>query len=130
MAYGNVMTIAGNLARDPELRFTGAGTAYCKTAVAIYAGKDSNGNEKPAHFVDLTIWGDQAQNAADSFKKGDRVLVLGAIQQDRWETSEGQKRSKLTMNVEEIAGSARWASVTVNRTPRDGDFEAPDEAPF
>lgn len=130
MAYGNTITVVGNLARDPELKFTGSGTAVVSGTVAVYAGKDTQGNEKPAHFVDFTVWDNNgAQNVADSFRKGDRVIVIGSIKQDRWE-KDGQKRSKLSITAEEVGGSARWANVSISRTPKDGDFDAPDEAPF
>lgn len=125
MPYGNAIYVAGNLARDIELKHSQKGTAYARGALAISHGKD-----KDASFVDFTIFGELAENAAESFHKGDRVLIEGRVQQDRWETDEGQKRSKIGIIVDDIAASVRWGTVTVNRVQRWDGPATDDVEPF
>jgi single-strand DNA-binding protein len=113
MPFGNAIYVAGNLARDIELKRSSKGTAYARGALAVSHGKD-----KDASFIDFTIFGELAENAAESFTKGNRVLIEGRIQQDKWETDSGEKRSKVGIVVDDIAASVRWAPVTVHKTEK------------
>lgn len=122
MSYDNSITVRGNLARDIDLRYSAAGKAFAVSAVAVSEGKD-----KEASFVDFIIFGELAERAAESFEKGNRVIVVGTITQDRWETDSGEKRSKLKVIASDIGASVFWNTVTINRTqgwtgPTDDDL--------
>ena len=118
----NAVTIVGNLTKDPELRFSnGNGVATANFSVAVNKSKkDASGawvNEP--HYFDCVTFQEQAENFAASFVKGNRVMVIGKLQQRTWEDKEtGAKRSKVEIVVDEVAASVRWATVAVTRTER------------
>ena len=101
----NRVFLAGRLTRDPELRYTTSGMAYCKVGIAntrYYKGKDGNRAEE-TFFVDVTLWGQQAEWAGERFKKGRPVLVEGSLRMHEWDDREsGQKRSKLELNAQRM----------------------------
>lgn len=144
----NFVTLVGNLVDDPELRFTPNGTAMAKIRFAVNRRwQDRSGEwQEDTSFFTGTCWRDMAENVAESLTKGMRVIVVGRLQQRSWETQEGDKRSVVEIDVQEIGPSVRWATATVTRTPRASgggswaerppaapvartDF-GPDEAPF
>lgn len=143
------VTLIGNLVDDPELRFTPSGVAMAKIRMAVnrrWRGQDGEWQENTSFFTG-TIWRDQAEQAAESLQKGARVIVSGRLEQRSWETEQGEKRSVVEVQVDEIGPSLRWATATVNRTQRQDDWSGgrsgaaapapaarddygPDEAPF
>ena len=144
------VTLIGNLVDDPELRFTPSGVAMAKIRLAVnrrWRGQDGEWQENTSFFTG-TIWREQAEQAAESLQKGARVIVSGRLEQRSWETEQGEKRSVVEVQVDEIGPSLRWATATVNKTQRqdnwaDGggrsteasapaarDDYGPDEAPF
>jgi single-strand DNA-binding protein len=146
----NSVTIVGNLTGDPELRYTSSGTAMANIAIAVNRRWRDRNNEwqEETSFFRGTLWREQAENAAESLHKGDRVIISGSLEQRSWETPEGDKRSVVELRVDDIGPSLRWATATVNKTARsDGgggwggapsmpaapvarDDFGPDEAPF
>lgn len=94
----NQVFISGNLGQDPDIRYFESGTCKARFTVAIYAGKDKNtGEEKPPSWVTVDSWGKTAEIAA-KLKKGDRAMVEGRLNQERWADKEsGQNRSALTV---------------------------------
>ena len=145
----NNLTGIGNLVEDPELRFTPNGTAMAKIRLAVNRRYQDRNNEwqEDTSFFTGTCWRDMAENVAESLTKGMRVIVNGRLQQRSWETQEGDKRSVVEIDVQEIGPSVRWATATVTRTPRSGSGDwsgqqqqpaapvartdyGPDEAPF
>ena len=145
----NTVTIIGNLVDDPELRFTPSGVAMAKLRVAVNRRwQDGNGEwQENTSFFSGTCWREAAENAAESLQKGMRVIVSGRLEQRSWETQEGDKRSVVEIQIDEIGPSLRWATASVSKTPRSGgDFSdrpakvpaapvarddfGPDEAPF
>jgi single-strand DNA-binding protein len=101
----NQVIIAGRLTRDPELKYTSGGQAYCKIAVAnsrFY--KDKNGErQETTTFVDGTVWGAHAEFVGKYLRKGKAVLVEARLQTDEWEDKQtGQKRSRLQLNVQRV----------------------------
>lgn len=145
----NNLTLIGNLVEDPELRFTPNGTAMAKIRFAVNRRYQDRNNEwqEDTSFFTGTCWRDMAENVAESLTKGMRVIVNGRLQQRSWETQEGEKRSVVEIDVQEIGPSVRWATATVTRTPRSGSGDwsgqqqqpaapvartdyGPDEAPF
>jgi single-strand DNA-binding protein len=95
MVSYNRVTLVGNLVRDPELRYIPSGTAVCTFALAM-SRKYKQGEEwkESTCFIDIEVWGRQAETSGEYLKKGRQVLVEGRIEQDRWEAQDGAKRSK------------------------------------
>lgn len=117
MANYNKVILMGNLTRDPELRYTPNGTAVATLSLAVnrrYKANDETREE--TDFFDIVVFGKQAENCSEYLKKGRPVLVDGRLQQRRWETDEGQKRSK----VEVVAFSVQFLG-----TPRSDESAAP-----
>jgi single-strand DNA-binding protein len=126
----NTVTIAGNLTRDPEVRFTPGGQATASFAIAVnrtWTDRQSQERKESTSFFDVVAWGTLAENAATSLAKGTRVVVTGRLDQRSWETAEGDKRSKVEITADELAPSLRWATVQVTRNERHS-FEEPSAA--
>jgi single-strand DNA-binding protein len=118
----NSVTLIGNLVEDPELRFTASGVAMSKVRFAVNRRYQRNGEwQEDTSFFGGTLWRDAAENAAESLQKGMRVIVNGRLEQQQWETKEGEKRSTVEVAIDEIGPSLRWATATVTRSPRAGD---------
>ena len=119
------ITTEANLTADPELRFTkttGQAVATIRLA-ASSRRKDMDGEyqDTPAVFYEATVWGALAENAADSLRKGDRVLVHGTGYDEEWTDREGQTRVKHVLQVTGIGASLRYATATLTRTTRKTD---------
>ena len=124
---GNTITITGNLTRDPELRFTPSGQATTSFGIAVnrrWLNRDDNTWEESTSFFDVVAWRELAENATESLARGTRVTVTGRLEQRSWETPEGDKRSKVEINAEDIAASLRWATAKVTKNER----QAPEAA--
>ena len=124
MAGETVLTLVGNLTADPELRFTPSGNPVASFTVASTprtfdraAGEWKDGH---ALFMRCSIWRDAAENVAESLTKGTRVIVLGRLVQRSYTTREGENRTVVEMQVDEIGPSLRYAKAQVTRQPRGG----------
>ena len=99
MASFNKVILMGNLTRDPEVRYTPSGTAVSEVGLAVnrtWFDKQTNQKKEEVTFVDVTLWGRQAEVAGEYLGKGRGVLIEGRLQLDQWDDKEtGQKRSKL-----------------------------------
>jgi single-strand DNA-binding protein len=105
MASVNKVMLLGNLTRDPELRYTPQGAAVCEFALAlnrVYTNKQSGQRVEEVHFVDIVAWGRTAELCAEYLKKGRQAFVEGRLTQDRWESPEGKKMSKLRVTAEAV----------------------------
>jgi single-strand DNA-binding protein len=103
MANFNKVILAGNLTRDPELRYTPKGTAVAKIGLAINrVWKTESGEKKEeATFVDIDAFGQQAETICQYMKKGSPMLVEGRLRLDQWDDKQtGQKRSRLGVVLE------------------------------
>jgi single-strand DNA-binding protein len=102
MASFNKVILMGNLTRDPELRVTPKGTAVCQIGLAVNSTyKDKEGNQKEeVTFVDVDVFGRQAEVIAKYMSKGRPILIEGRLKLDSWESKEGDKRSKLKVVLE------------------------------
>lgn len=122
MAFDNTVTIVGNVTRDPELRYLQTGTALATFGVAWNNRyKDRNGEQvEDTSFFDVTCWRDLADHVAESISKGDRVIIFGRLDQRSWETQDGEKRSKVEIQADDVAPSLKWATAQVERVRRDG----------
>ena len=128
--------IAGNLVEDPEVRFTLNGAAVANLRVAVTARvKDCDTwKDGDTSFYRVSVWRQLAEHAGDSLSKGDRVMVVGRLQQRSWETPEGDKRSVVEIPADEIGPSLRWATTKVERARGNGQARSggqfEDEPPF
>ena len=124
MAGDTVITVIGNLTADPELRFTPAGAAVANFTVASTPRMfDRNTNEwkdGEALFLRCNIWREAAENVAESLTRGSRVIVSGRLKQRSFETREGEKRTVVELEVDEVGPSLRYATAKVNKTTRGG----------
>ena len=124
MAGETVITVVGNLTNDPELRFTPSGAAVASFTVASTPRTlDKNTNEwkdGDALFLRCSIWRQAAENVAESLQRGARVIVQGRLQQRSYETKEGEKRTVVELQVDEIGPSLKYATAKVNKTSRGG----------
>ena len=126
----NTVAIAGNLTRDPELRFLNDGTAVANLGVAVsrrWFDKNKNDWTEETSFFDVSAWRQQAENAAESFKKGDRVVVVGRLEQRSWEGDNGEKRSKVEIRADEISASTKFGPTQA--APKAPAYDSSDE-PF
>jgi len=124
MANDTVITVIGNLTADPELRFTPSGAAVTNFTIAStprYFDKQSNEwKDSEALFLRCNIWREYAENVAESLSKGMRVIAQGKLKQRSYETKEGEQRTVIELEVEEIGPALRYATARVNKTPRGG----------
>jgi len=101
----NDVKLVGRLTRDPELRYTGQGTAVCHFRMAVSRRfKDRNSSEwrEEAAFVPCSVWRESAERCGQRLKKGSPVFVEGRLKSRDWQTKEGQKRSELEVDVSRI----------------------------
>ena len=118
MANGNTVTIIGNITRDPELRFTPSGQANATFGVAVnrrWQNRQSGDWEEATSFFNVVAWRELAENVSESLGKGARVIVTGRLEQRSWETQDGDKRSVVEVEADEVAASLRWATAKVER---------------
>jgi single-strand DNA-binding protein len=127
MANGNNVTVVGNATRDPELRFTNSGQAVATFGLAVnrrWQNRQTQEWEESVSFFYITCWALLAENVAESFQTGSRVLVTGRLDQRSWETQDGEKRSKIEVIADEVGPSLRWATAQVTKNERrGGDFD-------
>ena len=124
MAGDTIITIIGNLTADPELRFTPSGAAVASFTVAStprtfdrQAGEWKDGETL---FMPCQAWRQMAETVAESLTKGTRVIVQGRLVQRSYTTREGENRTVVEMQVDEIGPSLRYAKAQVTRQPRGG----------
>jgi single-strand DNA-binding protein len=126
MAGETVITVVGNLTSDPELRFTPSGAAVASFTVASTPRTlDRATNEwkdGEALFLRCSIWRQAAENVAESLTRGARVVVQGRLKQRSFETKEGEKRTVIELDVDEIGPSLRYATAKVNKASRGGGY--------
>jgi single-strand DNA-binding protein len=112
------VSLVGNLTDDPEVRFTPQGTSVASFRLAVTPRVNDGGTwrDGDTSFFRINAWRDLAEHAADSLSKGDRALVLGRLKVRSWETPEGERRSVVEVEAEEIGPSLKWATATPQRT--------------
>jgi single-strand DNA-binding protein len=117
----NAITVVGNVTRDPELKFLNSGQAALKLSIAVnrrWQNRQTQEWEERVSYFEVVGYGAMAENAANSLTKGARVIVSGRLEQRSWETENGDKRSIVEINADEIGPSLKWATAVVTRTPR------------
>ncbi|MGH2790461.1 MAG: single-stranded DNA-binding protein, partial [Actinomycetota bacterium] len=108
MATDNVVTLVGNITDEPELRFTPGGAAVANFTVAVnrrFRNQDGTWDDKLDGFFRCSCWRDMAENVSESLNKGARVIVTGRLQQRSWDDNEGNKRSTIEVQVDEVGPS-------------------------
>ncbi|HEY9472789.1 MAG TPA: single-stranded DNA-binding protein [Mycobacteriales bacterium] len=122
MAGDTIITVVGNLTADPELRFTTSGAAVANFTVAstprAFDRQTNEWKDGEALFLRCSIWRQAAENVAETLQRGMRVVVTGRLKQRSFETKEGEKRTVIELEVDEIGPSLRYATAKVNKTTR------------
>jgi single-strand DNA-binding protein len=123
MAAGDVtITVIGNLTNDPELRFTPSGAAVARFTVAstprIMDRQTNEWKDGDPLFLSCNIWRQAAESVAESLQKGARVIVSGRLRQRSYETREGEKRTVMELEVDEVGPSLRYATAKVQKMQR------------
>jgi single-strand DNA-binding protein len=133
MSGETLITVVGNVTGDPELRFTPSGAAVANFTVASTPRQfDKASNEwkdGETLFMRVSVWRDQAENVAESIVRGTRVVVTGRLKSRSYETKEGERRTVVEMDADEVAPSLRYASAKVQRTQRQGAPQGGQGAP-
>ena len=145
MASYNRVLLMGNLTRNPEIRYTPSGTAVADLGLAVNENFKNKAGEtvEQTCFVDVVVWGRQAETASEYLHKGSPVFVEGRLQLDQWESQEGEKRSKLRVRADRVqflgspAKSAEFSEApaaaapsTPNVPPSAPEVADDDDVPF
>lgn len=119
MAGETQITIVGNLTADPELRYTQNGKAVANGTVAstpkVFDRQSNEWKDGDALFLRFSVWGEYAEHVAGSLTKGARVIVTGKLKQRSYQDKEGQNRTSIELEVDEIGPSLRYATAQVTR---------------
>jgi single-strand DNA-binding protein len=124
MAGETVITVVGNLTADPELRYTQGGLAVANFTIAstprTFDRQANDWKDGEALFLRASVWREFAEHVAGSLTKGSRVIATGRLKQRSYETKEGEKRTSIELEVDEIGPSLRYATAQVTRTSGGG----------
>jgi single-strand DNA-binding protein len=122
MAGETLITVVGNLTADPELRFTPSGAAVANFTVAStprnFDRQSGEWKDGEALFMRCNVWRQAAENVAETLTRGMRVMVSGRLKQRSFETREGEKRTVVELEVDEVGPSLKYATAKVNRVSR------------
>ena len=135
MASYNRVLLMGNLTRNPEIRYTPSGTAVADLGLAINENFKNKAGEtvEQTCFVDVVVWGRQAETSAEYLHKGSPVFVEGRLQLDQWESQEGEKRSKLRVRADRVqflgAAPGKGTEVSAESTASDKQHADTHAAP-
>ncbi len=122
MAGETLITVVGNLTGDPELRFTPSGAAVANFTIAStprnFDRQTNEWKDGDTLFLNCSIWRQAAENVAESLQKGMRVVAQGRLKARSYETREGEKRTVMELDVEEVGPSLKYATAKVTRAAR------------
>ena len=128
MAGETTVTVIGNLTSDPELRFTPSGSAVANFTIAstprTFDRQSNEWKDGETLFLRASVWREAAENVAESLTKGMRVIVTGRLKSRSYETKEGEKRTVIELEVDEIGPSLRYANAKISRTQRSNPGQA------
>jgi single-strand DNA-binding protein len=131
MAGETVITVVGNLTSDPELRYTQNGLAVANFTIAStprnFDRASNEWKDGEALFLRASVWREFAEHVASSLTKGARVIATGRLRQRSYETKEGEKRTAIELEVDEIGPSLRYATAAVSRAASTGRSGGADE---
>ncbi|MDN5876209.1 MAG: single-stranded DNA-binding protein [Brevibacterium sp.] len=124
MAGETVITVVGNLTSDPELRFTPNGAAVANFTVAstprMFDRQSNEFKDGETLFLRCSVWREMGENVAESLQRGTRVVVQGRLKSRTFETKEGEKRTVMELDVDEVGPSLRRATAQVTKNERSG----------
>lgn len=133
MSGETIVTVVGNLTADPELRFTQSGLAVANFTIAstprMFDARAREWKDGDALFLRCSLWREFAEQVAGSLSKGVRVIAQGRLVQRNFETKDGERRSALELQVEEIGPSLRYATAQVQRVSRGDGGGSPRQSP-
>ncbi|MFT4471428.1 single-stranded DNA-binding protein [Arthrobacter sulfonylureivorans] len=122
MAGETIITLVGNLTNDPELRFTPSGSAVANFTVAstprTFDRQSNEWKDGETLFLRCQVWREYAENVAETLTKGMNVLVQGRLKSRSYETKEGEKRTVMELEVDEIGPTLRYATAKVTKVDR------------
>jgi single-strand DNA-binding protein len=125
MAGDTIITVIGNLTGDPELRWTPSGAAVANFTIAstprTLDRQTQEWRDGEALFLRCSVWREAAENVAESLTRGSRVMAQGRLKQRSFETKEGEKRTVVELEVDEIGPSLRYATATIVKATRSGN---------
>jgi single-strand DNA-binding protein len=120
VAGETIITVVGNLTADPELRYTQSGLAVANFTIAStprsFDRASNEWKDGDALFLRASVWREFAEHVASSLTKGSRVIAQGRLKQRSYETKEGEKRTTIELEVDEIGPSLRYATAQVTRS--------------
>jgi len=129
MAGETTITVIGNLVADPELRFTPSGAGVANFTIAstprTFDRQANEWKDGETLFLRAGVWREAAENVAESLTKGMRVIVTGRLKSRSYETKEGEKRTIIELEVDDIGPSLKSATAKVNRAQRNGAGQDP-----
>jgi single-strand DNA-binding protein len=124
MAGETIITVVGNLTADPELRYTQNGLPVANFTIAStprnFDRQTNEWKDGEALFLRASVWREFAEHVAGSLTKGSRVIATGRLKQRSYETKEGEKRTSIELEVDEIGPSLRYATAQVTRAASGG----------
>ncbi|PPF28487.1 MULTISPECIES: single-stranded DNA-binding protein [unclassified Rathayibacter] len=124
MAGETIITVVGNLTADPELRYTQGGLAVANFTIAstprTFDRQANDWKDGEALFLRASVWREFAENVAGTLTKGSRVIATGRLKQRSYETKEGEKRTSIELEIDEIGPSLRYATAQVTRASGGG----------
>jgi single-strand DNA-binding protein len=134
MASYNRVLLMGNLTRNPEIRYTPSGTAVVDLGLAVNESFKNKAGEvvEQVCYVDVVVWGRQAETASEYLLKGSPVFVEGRLQLDQWENQQGEKRSKLRVRADRVqflGGSGGTRNTETSAAPSATQSVAPSAPP-
>jgi len=132
MSFGETpITIVGNLTGDPELKFTDTGAALAKFTIAVtprtFDRTSNTWKDGTTAFYRCAAWRTLAEHIAESLRKGSRVVASGRMRQHDWKTDEGENRSMLAVEIDDIGASVRFTTVTINAKRASSNGPAGDD---
>nr|WP_297175250.1 single-stranded DNA-binding protein [uncultured Agathobaculum sp.] len=122
----NKAILMGRLTRDPELRHTQSNMAVCSFSLAIDRGRKDQNGERQTDFIDCVAWGRQAEFVTQWFTKGMMAIVVGRIQSRRWTDQNGNNRTSIEVNCDEVSFGETKKSRESNTGYADGGFSGYD----
>ena len=124
MAGETPITVVGNLTADPELRFTPSGAAVANFTVAstprTFDKATNDWKDGETLFMRCSVWREAAENVSETLAKGMRVVATGRLVSRSWQTDQGENRTVMEMQVDEVGPSLRYATAQVTKTPKSG----------
>ncbi len=129
MANEPIVTLIGNIVADPELRFTPSGSAVANLTIASTPRTRNTATNEyedgETLFMRGSVWNDLAENVAETLQKGQRVVAQGRLKSRSYETTEGEMRTVVEMEIDEIGPSLRFATAVVSRAPQKKETAPP-----